>query len=829
MLAIGITNQTAMNALIRVFENTSGRTDLSVTLLESNEEGISQEDLRLVQSVPGVAAAIPVLRAVSALAGGDVPSQLGLGMFGANAGGLVLNGIDPVLDLRVRNYKVTEGRFLLEDPGGAEIVLGEDYAIDQKIKVGQWVGLLTPNGVERLRVVGLIARDGAGLTNNGTFGVLPIRKAQELFNRKGELDQIDILASSEISSAKKIDVLQAELQNRLGQGYAVVYPAGQGQRQSQMLGSYQIGLNFMSGIALFVGAFLIYNAFAMNVVERTREFGMLRTIGMTRRQIVGQVVAEAGVLGIAGSGMGLLLGIGLAAGLTRMMAVILNQELGGVVIPLDSLFTSLAVGVLTTLLAAAIPALQAGRVSPIEALRSRGQVREVWLIRHGWRPGMVLFVAGVITLIANPFPNDTQFRLGTMAVFALFLGLTLLIPSSVAIWERLTRPMVKFLYGSTGQLGSRNIRRSRQRTTLTVAALMIGVSMVIVTQVMTGSFSADLKNWMASYIGGDLYVGSSVAIRPEVRGKLEAMDGIETVAPIRQFEVEWVQDNNRSEKIQFMAFDPASYTRVTQITFNDSSIDSGSAVRQLAAGGSVFLSSVLAERFHVKPGEKIILRTRRGLKPFIVAAEVVDFSNQGLVIQGSWKDMKRYFLLNDATTYLVKTTPGTNIDDLKQRVDDLYGKRYQLILESNVSIRERALRLMDQAFALFDVLAMISIVVASLGVINTLTMNVIERTREIGMLRAIGMQRGQVVGMILAEAALMGIIGGMLGLGAGIVQAWVFLKAMVSMSGYRLDFILPQAGVVVAVGIALIVSQIAAVFPAIRATRTHILDAIHYE
>ncbi len=191
--------------------------------------------------------------------------------------------------------------------------------------------------------------------------------------------------------------------------------------------------------------------------------------------------------------------------------------------------------------------------------------------------------------------------------------------------------------------------------------------------------------------------------------------------------------------------------------------------------------------------------------------------------------MKRYFLLNDATTYLVKTTPGTNIDELKQRVDDLYGKRYQLILESNASIRERALRLMDQAFALFDVLAMISIVVASLGVINTLTMNVIERTREIGMLRAIGMQRGQVVGMILAEAALMGIIGGMLGLGAGIVQAWVFLKAMVSMSGYRLDFILPQAGVVVAVGIALIVSQIAAVFPAIRATRTHILDAIHYE
>ena len=144
MLAISITNTTALNALAQVFENTSGRTDLSVTLTETSDEGFNENALRLVQSAPGVAAAIPVLRAASALADGDIPDQLGLGMFGANAGGLTLNGIDPALDIRIRNYNITQGRFLLPDPGAAEIVLGENYAADQKIKVGPMGGASDP-------------------------------------------------------------------------------------------------------------------------------------------------------------------------------------------------------------------------------------------------------------------------------------------------------------------------------------------------------------------------------------------------------------------------------------------------------------------------------------------------------------------------------------------------------------------------------------------------------------------------------------------------------------------------------------------------------------
>jgi putative ABC transport system permease protein len=346
---------------------------------------------------------------------------------------------------------------------------------------------------------------------------------------------------------------------------------------------------------------------------------------------------------------------------------------------------------------------------------------------------------------------------------------------------------------------------------------------------MTEAFSADLKEWIVSFLGGDLYVSSAVPLRPEVRRKIETVPGVAAVAPMRQFEVEWVLNPEQNEVVGFMAFDPGAYTQVTQFTFSDSTIDQAGAVRELADGGAIFLSSVLAERFQVRQGDTVYLKTRSGVRPFRVAAEIVDFTNQGEVIQGSWIDMKRYFHIDDATTFLVKTTPGADIDGVKQKIDDLYGKRYQLILESNASIRDRVLKLMDQAFAMFDVLALISIVVASLGVINTLTMNVIERTREIGMLRAIGMLRGQVVGMILAEAAVLGLIGGILGLAAGVIQTRVFLTAMVKMSGYQLEFALPLDSVITALVIAVLVSQAAAVLPARRATRTRILDAIHYE
>lgn len=826
LLAISIINDAALASINRLFQNTSGRVNLTI-LPSGNQQGFSEQAIRSVVSVPGVQTALPILKAQTLLANEVPPNQLGINFFGTSAGGLLIHGIDPMLELQAREYNITQGSFLNTDTNTFEIVLVDTFAEEKELKVGNWIEILTPNGVESVRLVGVIAREGPGLANNGNFGVISLESAQAMFNRSGELDQIDLIASS--TESQKLQELQNLVQNRFGTKYSVVFPASQGQRQTQMLTNYQIGLNMMSGIALFVGAFLIYNAFAMTVLERTREFGMLRTIGMTRRQIFTQMLIEAGLLGLAGSGIGIGLGILMSRELAKLMSRLIGIDLAGIAVPPEAIILSFSMGLLVTLGAAAMPAFQAGKISPLAALRIRGKSQEGWIIQQGWKPGLALLILAVLLLIWNPFGSDPRFTLGSMTVFALFTGATLCIPATIPLWEKSTRQLMKWFYGSSGVLGSRNIQRVRQRTTLTVAALMVGVSMVLVVESMTGSFSADLVKWIQAYIGGDLYIGSSIPLRGDIARRIESVEGVQAVAQVRYLPVEWRIPGGETESINIMAVEPATYTRVTNFVFSDSKIDPDNAINALTAGGQIFISSVLAEKNDLFVGDTVEIKTRQGLRPFQIAAIVVDFYNQGLVVSMNWSDMRRYFRVNDASTFLVAYDSNVDASEVQARIDQLYGKRYRLIMEANDSIRQRIFSLIDQAFLMFDLMAIIAVVVASLGVVNTLTINVIERTREIGMLRATGMLRSQVIRMVLAEANLMGLVGGLLGIGLGVMLARIFLFAMTAMSGYRLEFVMPVRGILIGVIIAMVISQVAAFFPARRAARTNTLEAIHYE
>ena len=831
MLAINVTNQTALGSIQELFQSTAGNAKLTIISASSDtSEGFSQQVRQTVENIPGVAIAAPLVKAQTFLSEDTVPNQLGLGMFGASvAGGLQLYGIDPFQDPQIRSYKLVAGRFLSSELNAREILLVKDYAVDKKLKLNQKIGILTPNGVEQVKIVGLIAKDGVGMTNGGTFGVIPVQAAQELFNRDGNLDQIDIQTIDKNPDSRTLEDLKDTLQTRLGKEYLVTYPSNQGKSMTQMLQNYQIGLNFMSGVALFVGAFLIYNAFAMTVIERTREFGMLRTIGMTRSQVTSQMFLEAAMLGIFGSVLGVGLGVLLSRGLTDLMGVILNQTLQEIKFPMQNIISSFSIGLVVTFLAAGIPAWQAGRISPMEALRIRGKSREGWLMRFGWILGILLLAGSTAILIWNPFPYDVQFRMGSLTVFGLFAGATLIIPGTVSGWERVGRPALRLIYGSSGSLGSRNVRRSRQRTTLTVAALMVGVAMVIMTRSMTDSFAGDLRSWMKAYLGGDIYIGSSVPLRRDIATMIQSVPGVSAVAPVRYFNVDFQPSSGDTQAINFMAYDPVAYSQVTNFVFSGEHPEVGKVVQLLQQGDSVLLSNVLADKYDLKIGDYIDLRTRSGYHNFRIVALVVDFYNQGLEVQGSWDDMRRYFHINDASTFMVKAGNGYQVAAVQKSIEDLYKKRYSLVLESNVSLSNRVLTLMNRAFSMFDVMALIAIVVGSLGVINTLTMSVIERTQEIGMLRAIGMTKGQVVRMVLAEAGLMGLFGGLLGLATGIILARILFYGMTAMSGYKLTFVMPIDGVLLTVLAAFIISQIAAIFPGRRAARIKILEAVHYE
>ena len=829
LLAIRATNQAALESISTLFQNTSGFAKLTVTSSSVDEKGFSEEIIGSIQKLDMIKVVNPMVLINTDLADKERSQELDIGLFGSNGGGLLLHGVIPSLEEMTRNYKLVDGRFLSDDLKEREIVLVETYAKDEEILVGDLIKIITPNGGKELKVVGLIAREGPGQTNNGSFGIIPINAAQEMFDRSDNLDQIDIVPENSNPNTAELNALRGALQERLGKDYSVTYPSGQGERMTQMLQNYQIGLNFMSGIALFVGAFLIYNAFAMTVVERTREFGVLRTIGMSRSQVMGQVYVEAGLLGVIGAGLGVLLGIFLARGLTSLMEVILNQQIENVQVSSADIIFCLLIGVGVTFLAASLPAIQAGRISPIEALRVRGKSKDGWIIRYGWILGILMLGGSIVLLIINPFPYDVQFRLGSIMVFGLFTGAALLIPVTVGAWEIMVRPLMKWIYGASGSLGSRNVRRSRSRTTLTVAALMVGVAMVIMVRGMTESFSGDLRTWINAYLGGDIYVTSSVRLRSEIGSRIQGLDGVAAVTPIRYFNVDWKTSDGETETINFMAMNVEAYTQVTDFVFSGDTVDPQQAIENLKHGQTVFISSVLAEKYDLSVGDIVALKSRSGYKDFLVVGIVVDFYNQGLVVQGDWETMRRYFNIRDASTFLVKVDEGQSVERVQTLIDDLYGKRYHLNLISNETIRERVVTLMDQAFSMFDVMALISIVVGSLGVINTLTMSVIERTQEIGMLRAIGTTRGQIIKMVLAEAALMGVIGGILGLVTGVILARILFIGMTTMSGYQLTFVLPPEIIGIGLVMALVISQIAAIPPAIRAARVRILEAVQYE
>ena len=829
LLAINVTNQTALASIVKLFSDTSGNAKLSVIGTETDIAGFDSSLITPIKNNQKVSIASPILSVTSDLSDSETSDSLDLGLFGASGGSLLIHGIDPEVDALVRDYKLSQGNFLSDNVSKKEMVLVDDFAKDNEIKVGDWLDILTPFGFESIKIVGLITKEGPGQINNGQFGIMPLQTVQELFDREGKLDQVDILPIDPEISRKDLNKLKEDLQARLGNKVSVIFPANQGERMTQMLESYQIGLNLLSGMALFVGAFLIYNSFAMTVLERTREFGMLRTIGMTSRQITFQVLLEATILGIIGSFFGLGVGFVLSRGLTRLMEIILGQSLSQIQFPVYLLLTSFLIGLFVTIFAALIPAWQAGRISPLEALRIRSKLKEGWVINHGWIIGIIFLITSFTILVINPFPNDPEFKAGSFTVFGLFTGIALFIPQIVRFWEPISRPLIRLIYGNSGSIGSRNIQRSRLRTALTVAALIVGISMVVMTKIITSSFVGDLKNWMDGYIGGDIYISSSIPLRTDLAERIEAIDEVTSVVPIRYINIDWQTPKNEFETVSFMGFNPVDYVKVTSIIFSDPNTDISSVIDQMVNDDAILISSVLSELHNLKQGDLVKLRTRSGYQYFPIAGIVVDFNNQGKVIQGSWNTMRRYFKVNDASIFLVKTQDPNRIAFTSKKIEELFGKRYNLSIIANEEIRNQAFNLLEQAFSMFDVTSLIAIAVGSLGIVNTLTISVIERTREIGMLRAIGMTVRQVFVMILAESALIGILGAIFGILSGLLISRVIIYGMKAMAGYNLAFIIPDTWLLITFLAALLISQLAAIIPARRAVQIEILDALHQD
>jgi putative ABC transport system permease protein len=542
-------------------------------------------------------------------------------------------------------------------------------------------------------------------------------------------------------------------------------------------------------------------------------------------------LAEATLLGGIGSLAGVGFGILLARGLMRSMGVITATEISQTTIPLGGLLTSLLVGVGVTLASASLPAWRARDISPLEALRVTARPQPAPLGRYGWLAGVGLITTAYLALYQVPFRAEVQYEVGATSVFILLLGATLTVPITIGVFERLLRPVLSTVYRAEGHLGASNIRRAKSRTALTVAALMVGIAMIIGIQALTTSFEIDIDNWVQTAIGGDLYIRSPIPMREEFGSRLLADSSVAAVSPITYHLVRRVPPDNGGEvdTLLFVAIEPDTYRQVASFVFEDPEADVEAALAELSAGDALLISTTLADRYGLAVGDPLRLETRRGQQTFRVAGVVVNFTSQGYVVNGSRADLEHYFGESTADEFIVALKPGYSPSAEAGRFEERYGRSRHIVVETATDFRAKVSDLTAQAFALFDVLGLIGVIIAALGVVNTLMMNVFERQREIGGLRSLGMTRAQVARMVLAESGAMGIIGGLFGTVFGFFLSKVFLLGLEVIGGYTVNYNMPPAALLISLAIALVVSQGAALYPAWRAATVRIIEAIQHE
>jgi putative ABC transport system permease protein len=826
ILAVSVATHSAEVSVRKLFEEAAGRAHLVVTSDSPAEGGFSEQALRRVQDTPGVAAAAPLVQTATLLA--EDADQVSLVSFITEFSiGLSLYGVDPDLDSQVHTVRIVEGRFLDSrvDKDKQVIILTRDYAQEKGFAVGDDVELLAADGTEPFEIVGLIAKEGLGNLHRGRIGLLPLRTVQRVFERGRELDQIDVVATSGTDTEQ----LKTDLQATLGRRYAVTYPAARGRLVEQMIARYAQGTDLASTLALFVGAFLIYNTFSMTVLERTRELGLLRALGATRGRVLRLLLAEALVMGVLGSALGVILGLGLAHSLRDVLTAYSSVEVVAFQVPTEGLFLAVGVGIVVTVLAALRPVWRASRVPPVEALRPRAATGE-----RGVAPRRIWIGLGVMVLasVALFLPMDNSLRVSVIYVSTLALlgGGAFLSPVLVRPLERVLRPLLR-PWGHEGLLGSANVRRDLGRTALTASALMMGLTMVVGFGAFTASAMADIQRYTDSF-NVDLFVYAPRPLRLHLADQLATVEGVERVMPFNFIPTERVppphDPNGDRDVLTYSAIDVDWYDEMPML-FAAGQGDPRPMLDRLAQGDAVFISTVLAERYGLGKGDTIRLRTPTGEHDFLVAGVAINYASNGLGVFGPWEDARRYFRARHASNFDLRIAPGASVQEVGQRIEERFGKRYHLQVETLEEFQERVLAYSEETMRYLDLFVLIGLIIAALGVLNTLLVNVLERVREIGILRGLGMTRGQVIKMILAEAGVMGGIGGLLGVFLGIYLSRVFVDMGNTLAGYEWGYVFPGRAIVTGLVSALLTAFLAALYPAWRAARLDVVKAIRQE
>lgn len=807
----------------QLFESVYGNTDL-VASGEFNAGSLPAGDLAKARAVPGVAKASGDVLGVFTLIGRDGRAEKGakakVNVAGWQAGAYDLGTI-----------RVLAGR---KDVRGGEIALASSWAKDHGIGLGDTIRFATPSGVASLKVAGIIEYT-SGLSFGGQgFGRIDLATARALMDKPGVYDEIRIVAGESVDT----QALSQRVKHALGRGVDVRTPQAVSADVNEQLQGLNVVLYFFSGMALFVGAFLILNSFNMTVLQRMREIGMLRTIGTTRGMVVRSVMVEALALGVIGTVLGLALGIGLAAGLIRMVGSI-GLPVGTLQLSASDVTVAVVLGLAVTAAGALYPAARASRVAPIRAVLSGTEARKRTGIGRAVL-GTALFLPGLLLgglFWFGDFNTGSAAAgvLGIGGTMAMFVGMALAAPFVIMpLIAGLAVPFRRLL-PTGGRLAADSLRGNPARTSATAAALMICLSVVVVDGAMSASFLGSIDDQINRNFAQDLTIqpqgleagGPVPGISPALRRQIAAIPEAGTVTPKRSIFLKLPEISHGSKIGEVDGVDPRVYPRLDFSTIKGAS-------RALAYGrvarGGVIVSNRYADRAGLRVGDRLSLKGPAGTQSLPVAGIVTTLAGGGIpLVVMSLGTMHAIYGVTADTQILMRARSAPDRALLERKVQALVDRRYpNLEVLSNAELKANIDNHVNRQFALFNAIMAIAVIVSLLGVINTLAMSVMERTREIGVLRALGSSRWQVRRTMLDESLLMTLAGAVAGILFGALIGWAWVKGIqINLEGLAFRF--PATTVLLVALGGILLGVLAAILPARRAARLNVIQALSYE
>ena len=770
-----------------------------------------------VRQVDGVATAQPFIQSEGYLiANGEAMNSTG------GAPSFVFSNLPQDLN----PYTPIAGR--LPETSG-EVAVAEEIATKGNVKVGSQQQLATQDGIKDVTVVGILQYGDGDTSLGGSTTVLaPLIDVQQWWALEGKASYIYVKAQDGVSQ----DALKDRIRSALPQQDLIVQTGREdADEQAGILNDLickiiRYALLAFAGVAILVGAFIIYNTFSITVAQRTREFAMLRTIGASRRQILGSVIGEAFIIGLIASAAGILLGLALAWGLGKLFGAIgFGLPATGLILSWQTVIVCLAVGIGITVLASIFPALRATKIAPIAALREGATLPVGRFAKFSPVIAVIIGVLGGAGMAYGLISSGgTTGRLTTLA------GGAILIFLAVAMLSRyIVRPVVSVLgkpigwvAGGVGRIASENAARNPARTAVTAAALMIGIGLVVFVTIFVGGIKESFTGAIDSSLKSELTVsarGFGGTIPAAVLPAVQAVDGVETASPVGGTAIQV-----GTGAYALIGIDPATLPAVYEFDWDNGAND----LLTTLGTDRALVEDTIASDLGLAVGDTVDVLSISGAKAtFTVAGTYTDPTIlNGIVVN---QPALEPLLQSNATglnTLFVRTAAGADVEAVQADVERALEKFPTAQVQSNQQQKDEAASGVNTILVIFYALLALSVVISLFGIVNTLVLSIFERTREIGMLRAVGTTRRQLRAMIRWEAVITSIIGGVLGVLLGILFGWAVCKGLESDG---LVFVFPTVQIAIFLVLSIVAGVLAAILPARRAAKLDVLAALSYE